>query len=250
MSSLKLNKISTRAGKEFDKEDTKIKTQKIIEDLKELQNLLYAEHQHSVLVIVQGMDGSGKDGAIKNVFGELNPQGVDVASFKAPTDLELDHDFLWRIHQHAPSKGMIQIFNRSHYEDILITRVHNMIDEDTAKKRMKAINNFEQILKVHGKTEILKFYLHISPDEQKERLEERLSNPAKMWKYNENDFKEAKLWDKYMSAYEDCFDKCNDIPWTIVPADQNWYKEYIIASTLKDLLTNLGMRYPGIKKEE
>ncbi|GAC1380595.1 MAG: polyphosphate kinase 2 family protein [Ginsengibacter sp.] len=248
MLNIKLNKISTRADKSFDKEETKKKTANIIEELKSLQNLLYAEHKHAILVVIQGMDASGKDGVIKNVFGELNPQGVQVTSFKQPTAIESDHDFLWRVHQHAPGKGSIQIFNRSHYEEILITRVHRMIDDEIAVKRMKAINDFEELLQKHGSTEILKFYLHVSPEEQKSRLEERLKDPSKMWKYNEDDFKEAKFWDKYMEAYEACFDNCNKIPWTIVPSDQNWYKEYIIASALKEHLERLNMAYPGLKK--
>ena len=248
MLNIKLNKISTRADKTFDKEETKKKTAGIIEELKSLQNLLYAEHKHSILVVIQGMDASGKDGVIKNVFGELNPQGVQVTSFKQPTPIELDQDFLWRVHQHVPGKGCIQIFNRSHYEEILITRVHRMIDDEMAVKRMKAINDFEELLQKHGSTEILKFYLHVSPEEQKSRLEERLKDPSKMWKYNEDDFKEAKFWDKYMEAYEACFDNCNKISWTIVPSDQNWYKEYIIASALKEHLEGLNMAYPGLKK--
>jgi len=248
MGKIKLSDISTRAPKELDKEATKEKTQKILEDLDELQNLLYAENKHAVLVIIQGMDASGKDGAIRNVFGKFNPQGVQVKSFKAPSAEELTHDFLWRIHSHAPAKGMIQIFNRSHYEDILITRVHKWVDDKTAKKRMKAINDFEQLLTEHGNTHILKYYLHISPEEQQERLNERIKLPQKQWKYNENDYTEAKLWDDYMRVYEDCFDNCNEVPWTIVPADQNWYKEYCIAKELKKLLTSLDMKYPGIKK--
>ena len=199
-------------------------------------------------MVIQGMDASGKDGVIRNVFGKLNPQGVTVKSFKAPTPEELSHDFLWRVYRHAPPKGVIQIFNRSHYEDILITRVHGWCDDDTAVKRMKSINDFEQTLQEHNSTHILKFYLHVSPEEQLERLRERLKDPAKMWKYNENDFEEAKLWGKYMAAYEDCFNNCNKIPWTVVPADQNWYKEFIIASQLHDLLKNLNMKFPGLKK--
>jgi len=178
----------------------------------------------------------------------MNPQGVTVKSYKAPTPEELSHDFLWRIHQHAPAKGMIQLFNRSHYEDILITRVHKWCDDETAKKRMKAINDFEQLVQEHNNTHILKFYLHISPEEQHERLSERMKDPAKMWKYNEKDFDEAKLWDVYMQMYDDCFNNCNSPAWTIVPSDQNWYKEYIIASQLHDLLTGLHMQFPGLKK--
>jgi len=248
MAKTELAGIDTRAPKDFDKLATKEKINKILEELNELQNLLYAEGKHSVLIVIQGMDASGKDGVIRNVFGKLNPQGVMVKSFKAPTTEELSHDFLWRIHSHAPAKGMIQIFNRSHYEDILITRVHKWCDDETAKKRMKAINNFEKLLAEHNNTIILKFYLHISRDEQQGRLQERIKDPAKQWKYNENDFAEAKLWKEYMTMYEDCFENCNDIPWTVVPADQNWYKEYIIAKQLRDALTGLKMQYPGLKK--
>jgi PPK2 family polyphosphate:nucleotide phosphotransferase len=245
----KLSEISTRSPKEFDKQDTKEKLPKMLEELDELQNLLFAQAKHCVLVVIQGMDASGKDGAIKNVFGTLNPQGVQVKSFKAPSEEELAHDFLWRVHKAAPGKGMIQVFNRSHYEDVLITRVHKWIDDETAQKRMKAINQFESLLTEHNSTEILKFYLHVSKDEQHERLEERISDPRKQWKYNENDFNEAKLWDDYMKAYEDCFQNCDKVPWIIVPADQNWYKEYVIADALLQTLKKLKMQYPGLKKE-
>lgn len=248
MPTIQLSKISTRAPKSFDKEKTKAQTAKLVEELDELQNLLFAENKHSVLVVIQGMDASGKDGAIRNIFGKLNPQGVLVKSYKAPTANELAQDFLWRIHQHAPAKGYIQVFNRSHYEDILITRVHKWCDDNTAKLRMKAINNFEDLISTHNNTHILKFYLHISKEEQAERLEERIKVPRKQWKYNANDFVEAKLWKEYMKVYEDCFNNCNNIPWTITPADQNWYKEHIIATQLHQLLTSLKMQYPGIKK--
>jgi polyphosphate kinase 2 (PPK2 family) len=149
---------------------------------------------------------------------------------------------------HTPAKGYIQIFNRSHYEDILITRVHKLIDDETAKQRMKAINDFEEMLVNHNNTHILKFYLHVSPEERQERLEERINDKRKQWKYNENDFKEAKVWEEYRDAYEDCFEHCNKIPWTIVPADQNWYKEYIVAEKLRNTLQDLKMKYPGLKK--
>ncbi len=248
MSVENLTKIDTRAPKEFDKLVTKEKTREMLFKLNDLQNLLYAEEKHSILVVIQGMDASGKDGVIRNVFGSMNPQGVRVKSFKSPSAEELSHDFLWRIHSHVPAKGMVQIFNRSHYEDILITRVHKWCDDETAYKRMKAINNFEQLLEEHNNTTILKFYLHTSPDEQKERLNERIKDPSKQWKYNENDFNESKLWDIYMKMYEECFEECNDVPWTIVPADQNWYKEHIIASKVLETLKSFDMQYPGIKK--
>ncbi len=248
MSKIKLNQIDTRAPKELDKKEIKEQTLTILEELDQLQNLLFAESKHSILVVIQGIDGSGKDGVIRNVLGNMNPQGVTVKSFKAPTPEEAAHDFLWRIHQHAPQKGMIQVFNRSHYEDILVTRVHKWCDDKLAKKRMKAINDFEELLQEHNSTHILKFYLHVSPEEQHERLSERLKDPAKMWKYNEKDFEEAKLWDVYMQMYEECFENCNNPAWTIVPADQNWYKEYVIAKALCDLLKGLNMQYPGLKK--
>jgi PPK2 family polyphosphate:nucleotide phosphotransferase len=248
MSNIKLSEISTRAPKDMDKVATKEKTEKIITELDELQNLLFAEGKHSVLIVIQGMDGSGKDGVIRNVLGNMNPQGVTVKSYKAPTPEELSHDFLWRIHHYAPAKGMMQIFNRSHYEDILVTRVHKWCDDETARKRMTAINDFEKLLQEHNNTHILKFYLHVSPEEQHERLSERIKDPSKMWKYNEKDFEEAKLWNTYMQVYEDCFNNCNNPEWTIVPADQNWYKEYIIASQLQKLLKRLNMQFPGLKK--
>jgi PPK2 family polyphosphate:nucleotide phosphotransferase len=248
MGKIRLEDISTRAPKQLDKEETKAKTTALLNELDELQNLLYASSMHAVLVVIQGMDASGKDGVIRHVFGSLNPQGVLVQSFKAPTAEELSHDFLWRIHHVAPAKGMIRIFNRSHYEDILVTRVHKWCDDATAKKRMKAINDFEQLLNAHNNTHILKFYLHVSAEEQQERLQERLHDRTKQWKYNEKDFAEAALRPEYIKMYEDCFEHCNDIPWTIVPADQNWYKEYIIAKELRDLLKGLNMQYPGLKK--
>lgn len=248
MASISLADISTRAPRDFDKTTTKLKTASILDELNELQNLLYAEHRHSLLIVLQGMDASGKDGVIRNVFGKLNPQGVTVKSFKAPTEEELSHDFLWRIHLHAPGRGMIQIFNRSHYEDVLITRVHKWCDDETAQKRIKAINHFEELLEEHGSTHILKFYLHISPEEQQERLAERLADVTKQWKYNARDQEEAKLWKDYRKMYEEAFEKCNKVPWTIVPADQNWYKEYIIASAVHDKLKSLHMQYPGLKK--
>src|SRR5262245_7113553 len=248
MSKISLKDFDTRAPKQFDKMETKEKLPGMLQQLDQLQNLLYAENKHSVLIVLQGMDGSGKDGVIRNVFTSMNPQGVNVKSFKAPTGLELSHDFLWRVHVFAPAKGMIQIFNRSHYEDILITRVHKWCDDKLAKKRIRAINDFEQLLIDHNSTHILKFYLHVSPEEQQERLTERLRNPAKMWKFNESDFEEAKLRDDYIRMYEDCFNFCDVVPWIIVPSDQNWYKEHVIASELLKLLKGLDMQFPGLKK--
>ncbi len=243
-----LKDISTKAPKGIDKDNTKEELDHILKDLDKLQNLLYADGKNSLLIVIQGMDASGKDGLTRDVFTSMNPQGVNVKSFKEPTPEELAHDFLWRIHQHVPAKGMIHIFNRSHYEDVLITRVHGMIDDKTARQKMKAINDFERMLTEQNDTHILKFYLHISQKEQLQRLEERLEDPQKMWKYNANDFKESKLWDKYMRYYEDVFKHCNEVPWHIVPSDQNWYKSHMVANTLRKTMQDLHMKYPGMKK--
>jgi len=248
MAHIHLSDIATRAPKGMNKEKIKLKTATLLQELDDLQNLLYAEGKHSILVILQGMDASGKDGAVRNVFGRMNPQGVLVKSFKEPTTEELKHDFLWRIHAHTPEKGMIQIFNRSHYEDILVTRVHKLIDDKQAMQRIKSINAFETLLEEQNDTHILKFYLHVSAEEQHARLEERIQNRQKQWKYNKSDFREAKLWDDYRKMYEDCFHHCNKPAWVIVPSDQNWYKEYIIASELHKLLKSLNMKYPSLKK--
>ena len=248
MKKIKLKDIDTNPPSHLNKDTVKKEFDNILKDLDKLQNLLYAEGRHSILIVIQGMDASGKDGLTRDVFTSMNPQGVNVASYKEPTAEELSHDFLWRIHDHAPAKGMIHIFNRSHYEDVLVTRIHGMTDDKTAQKRMKAINDFEHLLTEHNNTQILKFYLHVSHKEQLKRLEERLSDPQKMWKYNESDFNESKLWDSYMKCYEDVFQHCSDIPWHIVPADHNWYKSYMVASTLQKALKSLKMKYPGMKK--
>lgn len=245
---LKLSSVSTRAPKNFDKEKTKALTRTLLDELGELQNLLYAEGKHSLLVLIQGMDGSGKDGLIKDVFTSMNPLGVQVKPWKAPTPEELSHDFLWRIHQHTPAKGMIMVHNRSHYEDILVTRVHGWCDKPTAKKRMQAINQFETLLKEHNKTTVIKLYLHLSHEEQIGRLQERMQVPEKMWKYNENDLKESARWDEYMKVYEEAMEGCSETPWHIIPADQNWYKNYLVANILRDTLKSFNMKFPGLKK--
>ncbi len=245
MAEIKLSKIPTVAAKSIDKEATKAKTLQLIEEIKELQNLLMASSQRSLLVILQGMDACGKDGATKNVFSGINPTGVIVHSFKKPTDEEFAHDFLWRIHKVVPAKGQIVIFNRSHYEDVLIQRVHNWIDEKTVKNRFDAINNFEKLLEQNG-TKIIKCYMHISPESQLERLEERKTNPQKMWKHKDQDWEERKLWKQYMNAYEDVFKNCNKVEWQIIPTDQNWYKEYLIALKVRDALKEMKLEYPKL----
>lgn len=248
MGKIALKDYSTRAPVGMDKDHTKVELEAILAELDELQNLLYAESKHSILLVLQGMDAAGKDGLVRKVFSTINPHGIQVHSFKVPTEKELSHDFLWRIHKVTPPRGMIHIFNRSHYEDILVTRVHGIIDDKTAKKRIKAINDFEQLLTEHNNTHVLKFYLHVSQEEQHERLVERLKIDRKKWKYNSRDFDESAKWDTYMDYYEEAFNECNKVPWHIVPADQNWYKAYYVAKTLRDTLKSLDMKYPGIKK--
>lgn len=244
MSTPKLINISTRAPKSLEKKEIKEKTKNYVARLNDLQNVLYAEKKWSLLIVLQGMDASGKGGAVRKVFSAVNPMGVRVKAFKKPTDKELAHDFLWRVHPHAPAKGMIQIFDRSHYEDVLITRVNGWVDDETAHQRFEAINAFEKLLEMNG-TKILKFYLHVSEDEQSERLYERMQVPHKQWKYSTDDLEKAKQWPAYRKAYEDVFEHCGpDIPWHIVPTDQNWYKEYYIAKTIVKTLEELNMQYP------
>jgi len=213
--------------------------------LEELQELLYAEHKHKVLVILQAMDTGGKDGAIRRVFDGVNPAGVRVASFKAPTSEELDHDYLWRVHKQVPGNGEIVIFNRSHYEDVLIVRVHNIVPPEVWKERYDQINEFERTLVENGTT-ILKFYLHIDKDEQKKRLQARLDDPTKHWKFHRADLEERIKWPDYMQAYEDMLTKTSTdyAPWYIVPANRKWFRDMIISSVLVETLEELKMKYP------
>ena len=213
--------------------------------LEELQELLYAEHKHKVLIVLQAMDTGGKDGTIRHVFEGVNPQGVRVASFKKPTPEELGLDFLWRVHKQVPARGEIVIFNRSHYEDVLVVRVHNLVPKEVWSKRYEHINSFEHLLAEEGTT-ILKFFLHIDLDEQKERLQARLDEPNKRWKFNPEDLKERKLWPKYVKAYEDVISKTSTYwaPWYIVPANRKWYRNLVVGTVIIEALEDLNMRYP------
>lgn len=211
-----------------------------------LQERLYAGHRQSLLVVLQAMDTGGKDGAIRGVFKGVNPQGCQVASFKAPTPEELDHDFLWRYHQKAPGRGMIGIFNRSHYEDVLIVRVKRLAPDTDWHRRYAAINAFEQNLADSGTT-VLKFYLHISKDEQKRRLQSRLDDPEKHWKFDPADIAERGRWDDYMAAFEDAIAACSTAaaPWYIVPANHKWYRNLVIARTIADTLEAMDPQFPS-----
>jgi len=218
---------------------------KLNEELDRLQEMLYAEHRHKILIVLQAMDTGGKDGTIRSVFEGVNPQGVKVVSFKAPNSEELNHDYLWRIHQHVPGKGEITIFNRSHYEDVLIVRVHKLVPKSVWEKRFDHINQFERMLTDEGTT-ILKFFLHIDKDEQKERLEARLNEPDKNWKFNVGDLDERKLWNQYVRAYEDVLSQTSTdyAPWYIVPANHKWYRNLVVAGVLTETLRNLNMSFP------
>ncbi len=219
------------------REEAEEKTARLIEELVELQELLYAVQMQSLLVILQGRDTSGKDGTIRHVAGPLNSQSCSVASFKVPTDEELAHDFLWRVHAQTPLTGNVKIFNRSHYEDVLVVRVHELAPREVWSSRYEHINAFERLL-ADSSTIILKFYLHISKDEQKKRLLNRETDPIKSWKLSVGDWKEREYWDDYTKAYDDAINRCSTkhAPWFIVPADKKWFRNLAVAETLRDAL--------------
>jgi PPK2 family polyphosphate:nucleotide phosphotransferase len=223
---------------------------KLTARLDELQELLYADGRHKVLVVLQGMDTAGKGGAIRKAFEGMNPAGVDVAAFKAPTEQELAHDFLWRIHRHTPRSGEMVIFDRSHYEDVLIVRVHGLVPEDRWTARYDHIRNFEQMLADEGTT-IRKFFLHVSFEEQAERLQARLDDPAKHWKFNKSDLAERKRWDEYQAAYEEAIRRTAtpDAPWIVVPADRKWHRDLVICRTMVETLEGLDLRYPEAEED-
>lgn len=216
------------------------------ERLADLQERLYAEGQQALLVILQARDAGGKDGTVKTVIGAFNPNGVHISNFKVPTEEERAHDFLWRIHAQAPRKGMIGVFNRSHYEDVLVTRVHDLIDPETARRRLEHIRQFEALLADSG-TRVLKFYLHISQEEQKERLQARLDHPAKHWKFNVGDLEERALWDRYTGAYEDALTTSTEAaPWYVIPADRKWFRNVLISEVLVDTLEQMNPQFPSV----
>ena len=243
----KLTRIDTRStcGFKGDKAATVAVFAKLNAQLVELQTVLFAEHKHKVLVVLQAMDTGGKDGVIRKVISGINPMGVHIASFKGPTAAELDHDYLWRVHERVPAKGEMVVFNRSHYEDVLITRVEGWIDNSTARRRFRQINDFEAMLAEEG-TIIVKFFLHISKDEQKERLQDRLDDDAKNWKFNPGDLVAREKWDAYQRVYQEAINATSSphAPWHIVPSDRNWVRDVYVCSVLVETLTNLKMRYP------
>ncbi|MGQ0643342.1 MAG: PPK2 family polyphosphate kinase [Gemmatimonadaceae bacterium] len=227
----------------------KERTQQALQQLSELQNVFYADGRYALLVVLQGRDASGKDGVIRHVFGACDPQGVQVTGFKVPTELERAHDFLWRVHAAVPPKAMIGIFNRSHYEDVLVVRVKNFAPRAVWSKRYEQINAFEQLLTENGVI-ILKFFLHISREEQREQLIERLEDPNKNWKFRAGDLEDRKLWDDYTRAYRDALAKCSTkwAPWYVVPADHKKARNYLVTQTIVAKLQSLRLKYPRAEK--
>ena len=217
----------------------------IVGRLAEGQELLYAGHGPRLLIVLQGMDTSGKDGTIRHAMQGFNPQGTRVVSFKKPSQEELDHDFLWRVHAKVPARGETVVFNRSHYEDVLIVRVHDLVPKAVWKQRYQQIVDFERMLYESGTT-ILKFFLHISEDEQRKRLQARVDDPRKCWKFQHGDLEERKFWNDYVRAYQDALSKTSTecAPWYVVPANQKWYRNYVVASIVADALESLDLEYP------
>lgn len=243
---INLAKIDSSVTGSFDsKEDANAELASHRAKLDELQELFAASAQHAVLIVLQGMDTGGKDGVIRHIFTGVNPQGCEVTSFKVPTSLEQRHDFLWRAHIAVPPRGMIGIFNRSHYEDVLVVRVHKQISDKEAHQRMDEIVEWEKMLAANNVI-IMKFFLHISQEEQKRRLGARLADPKKHWKISESDFAERKLWPAYQRAYEDMLGRTSrkDAPWFIVPADHKWYRDLVISNILVRTLQGIRMKYP------
>jgi PPK2 family polyphosphate:nucleotide phosphotransferase len=228
-----------------EKEQAEEKLEKNRKHLAALQYLLYAESQRSLLVVLQGIDAGGKDGAISHVMTGMNPQGVTVTAFKAPEGLETRHDYLWRVHQAVPEKGKIGIFNRSHYEDVLVVRVHNLVPQAVWSKRYQQINDFEQMLTENGVC-IVKFLLYISKDEQARRFRARLEDPAKNWKFSEADLKERAYWDQYIDAFNDALRKCSTpaAPWYAIPANKKWFRNYAVSSILIHTLESMKLKFP------
>lgn len=249
MSKIQLSTIPTKTLDENLKKAFKNENRDLVEQIVNYQRKMYADGRHNLLIIFQGMDASGKDSATRKVLSGVSPSGIKVKSFKKPTEDEMAHDFLWRVHNHVPVKGMIQVFNRSHYEDILVPSVLGYLTEDLINKRFDHINHFEQLLIEGNNTTILKFYLHTSKDEQLERLTERVENPEKHWKHNDGDWETRKKWDEYRTVYERIFERCNQPEWHIIPSDRNWEKENHICKIILEAFKKMDLRYAELDSE-
>jgi PPK2 family polyphosphate:nucleotide phosphotransferase len=219
--------------------------QKEVERLTHQQYVLYAEKKHALLIVLQGIDAAGKDGTCWHVMSAMNPQGTKVTGFKQPTEEERAHDFLWRIHPHVPALGQVAVFNRSHYEDVLVVRVHKLVPKDVWSPRFDLINDFERMLVDHGTT-IIKFFLYISPEEQLERFKQRLDDPHRQWKISDSDYKEREFWADYIKAYEDMLEKCSTkhAPWYVIPSNHKWFRNLAVSQIVADTLDDLGMKMP------
>ncbi len=246
--SISLNDFKADDAQGLDREQIEARTEDNTLAIADLQHKLYAEHNRSLLIVLQAMDAAGKDSTIRKVFARVNPQGVQVKSFKRPTEDELAHDFLWRVHMHTPRKGHIALFNRSHYEDVLVARVENLVPESRWSKRYDVINGFEQGL-INGGTEIIKIYLHLSKDRQREKLQDRLIDPEKNWKFEAGDIQTRAKWDDYMHAYEDAINNCNTdhAPWYIVPTNRKWYRVWAISEIVRTTLERMNPQFPDPK---
>jgi PPK2 family polyphosphate:nucleotide phosphotransferase len=246
-STVSLNDIPTDSteGAPGSKKQTGEALEELNETLSEYQERLWAEGAQSLLIVLQAMDTGGKDGTIRKVLSGVNPQGVKVVSFKSPSSTELAHDFLWRIHSQAPARGEIGVFNRSHYEDVLIVRVKNLLPEEVWRERYELINNFERQL-AHAGTTVVKFFLHISREEQAERLQARLDDPTKRWKFNPGDLVERARWDDYQEAYREAIEKTSTVeaPWYVIPGDQKWYRNWAVAQAIADTLKRMDPQFP------
>jgi PPK2 family polyphosphate:nucleotide phosphotransferase len=244
---VRLNKLDPAyTGKQGSEDKAKEEAGHYLKELARQQTLLYADHKRSVLIVLQAMDAGGKDGTIKHVFSGVNPQGVDVASFKQPTPVELAHDFLWRVHAQTPKAGEIVIFNRSHYEDVLVTRVHKLIDKKTWVQRYEHICDFEALLAESGTT-ILKFFLHISKEEQLARFAQRLEDPGRNWKISDSDYSERELWDDYTDAFEDAIraTSTDEAPWYVIPSNHKWFRNLAISQIISDTMADLHLAFPA-----
>lgn len=246
-----LDDFDTKVSDPFEsKTEAREHLTRVTEQLQDLQYRLYAEQKQSLLVVLQAPDAAGKDGTIRKVFGPLNPQGVKTSPFKVPSTEERSHDFLWRIHSKAPAVGDIAVFNRSHYEDVLVVRVEELVAKSIWQQRYDHINHFESLLVDRG-TRIVKIYLHISRDEQLERFGERLANPDRHWKLNAGDYAAREKWDEYKSAYEDMMQRCNsdDAPWFVIPADKKWYRDVAVAEIIHQTLRQMDPQYPPVEAD-
>ena len=232
-------------GENGNRERAATETREQVARMERLQYRLYADASQSLLVVLQGLDAAGKDGTIRHLFSGMNPQGVSVFAFKKPTEPELEHDFLWRVHRHAPGNGEVVIYNRSHYEDVLVARVHKLVARQVWSKRYDLINAFEQML-AENRTRILKFYLHISPGEQLARFKQRLEDPARHWKISESDYSERALWPQYIEAYQDALAATSTswAPWFVIPADHKWFRNLAISQIVADAMDDMGLKLP------